>query len=194
MELIFAAVLIIGGLVGAFMLAVGVPVIIGAVAYDVSESRKNAPAVRRDAPLRIAASRGVARAFVVAGGLFWSVASFAGLYSFQNTGVGAALLGAFYPLVAVLATLIVGWYYERVTAALLALASIAVVAWGVIFQFELGVWIIMVFALIGPMLTASALFFLARREQDAFEIATSTAPKLAPVFAARSTMSSESAA
>lgn len=186
MELFFAAVLIIGGLIGAAVIVISIPMLIAAVVYDMNESRKNSPAVTKDAPLRIAASRGVARAFVILGGLFWSVASFAGLYSFQNTGVGNALLGAFYPLAAVLATLIVGWYYERVTAALLALASVAVIAWGVIFQFETGVWMIMTFALIGPMMTAAVLFWTARREQDAFETATMTAPKLAPVFAARS--------
>lgn len=186
MELAFAAVLIIGGLIAAALVAVAVPLIVVAVAYDVKQWSKDEAAVRKDAPLRIAASRGVARAFVIAGGLFWSIASFAGLYSFQNTGVGNALLGAFYPLAAVLATLIIGWYFERVVAALLALASIAVVAWGVIFQFEMGVWMIMVFALLGPMLTAALLFWSARRQQDAYETATAMAPKLAPVFAARS--------
>ncbi len=77
------------------------------------------------------------------------------------------------PLAATIATLIVGWYYERVAAALLALASVAVVAYGVIYQFELGVWVIMGLFAVGPMLTASVLFWLARRDQEALELALS---------------------
>ena len=108
---------------------------------------------------------------MIAGGAFWSVAIFAGLYSFRESGWSAAVLGAFFPLVAVAATLVIGWYFERTTAALLVLASFAVVVWGVIYQCELGVWILMTVALIGPMLTAAMLFWLARRDQEAFELA-----------------------
>ena len=189
MSLILAGVLIIGGLVGAIAVAVGVPLLFGVMAYDVMESRKVGPAPDKDHRLRIAAERGIARGFVLAGGLFWSVASFAGLYSFRESGVGYALLGAFFPLVAVLATLAIGGYYERVVAALLLLAAFGVVVWGVIYQFELGVWMIMTFALIGPMLTASVLFWLARRDHEAYELATESRLELAPVFAARSSIS-----
>lgn len=188
MSLALVAVLIIVGFVGVAALAVGVPLVFGLLAYDISESRKHATSSPSHSTGRIAAERGVARGFVVAGGLFWSVASFAGLYSFQETGMGSALMGAFIPLAAVLATLVVGWYYERVTAVLLAAASLVVIAWGVVYQFELGVWMIMVFALIGPMLTAAALFWMARRDQEAYERATATRPELAPVFAARSSI------
>jgi hypothetical protein len=99
-----------------------------------------------------------------------------------------ALFAAFYPLVACVATLIVGWYYERVTAALMLLASVAVVAAGVIYQFDLGAWLLVAVALIGPMLTASTLFWLARVDQDMYERATENRLELAPVFAARSTL------
>jgi hypothetical protein len=189
MSLFLAAVLIIVGLLAAVAVAVGIPVVFGIMAYDVVEARKN-PQVQQatSAEVRIAAERGVARAFVIAGGVFWAIAAFAGLYSFQETGFSAALLAAFFPLVACLATLIVGWYFERTTAALLMLAALAVVAWGVIYQFEMGVWILMTLALIGPMLTASALFWMARRDQEAFELETAMRPQLAPIFAARSSL------
>lgn len=189
MSLALVAVLIIVGLVGAAVAFIGVPVVFGMMAYDVAESRKNTARSIEDTSTRIAAERGVARVFVLAGGVFWSIATFAGLSSFQETGAGNALMAAFIPFVACLATLAVGWYYERFTAALLAAASVAVVAWGVIYQFELGVWMIMTFALIGPMATASVLFWLARRDQEAYERATSARPQLAPVFAARSSIS-----
>ncbi len=118
---------------------------------------------------------------MIAGGVFWSVAIFAGMYSFRQDGVGSAVLGAFFPLVAVAATLVIGWYFERAASALLVLASFAVVAWGVIYQFELGVWILMTIALIGPMMTAAVLFWMARRDQEAFELALSATPELAPI-------------
>lgn len=188
MSLIIAAVLIVVSLVGAAVVAIGIPVLIGIVIHDLTQSRTVTIATASDTSLRIAAERGVARAFVIAGGAFWSIAAFAGLSSFQQTGTSSALMAAFIPAAACAATLIIGWYYERATAALLALATVAVLAWGVIYQFELGVWMIMTFALIGPMLTASVLFWLARREQDAFELATATRLELSPIFAARSTI------
>jgi len=185
MAFIIGAALVIIGIVGAIVFTLAVPALFGAMAYDVVESRKNAPVVVEDAHLRIAVERNVARAFVIAGGVFWSIASFAGLFSFRETGASYALLAAFLPLAITLATLIVGWYYERVAAALLAIASIAVVAYGVIYQFELGVWIIMGLFAVGPMLTASVLFWLARRDQEALELALSlqAEPALATVDA-----------
>jgi len=173
MAFIIGATLVIVGIVGAALFVLAVPALFGAMAYDVVESRKEEPVMVEDTRLRIAVERGVARAFVIAGGVFWSIASFAGLFSFQESGTAWALLAAFIPLAATLATLIVGWYYERVAAAMLALASAAVAAYGVIYQFELGVWIIMVLFAIGPMLTASVLFWLARRDQEALELALS---------------------
>jgi hypothetical protein len=103
--------------------------------------------------------------------VFWAVASFAGLFSFRETGAPSALLAAFLPFAAAIATLIIGWYFERVAAVLLTLASIAVVAYGVIYQFEVGVWVIMGLFVIAPMLTAAPLFWLARRDQEALELA-----------------------
>jgi hypothetical protein len=185
MSLILAAILIVGGLVGAIAVAVSVPALFGMIAYDVMDSRRHTKDEVEDRRLRIALERGFARGFVIGGGVFWSIASFAGLFSFRESGVGYALLAAFYPLVACLATLAIGWYYERVAAVLLAAASIAVVAWGVIYQFELGVWVIMGFFVLGPMLTASVLFWLARRDQEALELALSLQlqPELAPAVA-----------
>ena len=164
----------------------GVPLFFGLLAYDVIESRKVAPVGEKEARRRVTVERGTARAFVIAGGVFWSLASLAGLYSFQQTGTTGVLLAAVMPLLACAATLVVGWYYERVTSVMLLLASIAVVAWGVIYQFDAGVWALVTLALIGPMLTASTLFWLARTDQDAYEIATEAPLQLSPMFAARS--------
>lgn len=183
MELVFAAVLIIGIPLALIALVVLTPLFLGAMAYDVSQARKSETRDPADIRTRVAVERGFARAFVVAGGVFWSIAAFTGLLAFQESGMAAALLAGFYPLVAVLATLAIGWYFERATAALLWLASIGVVVWGVIYQFEIGVWLIMAFTLIGPMVTAATLFWLARRDQEAYELAVARQPELAPIEA-----------
>ena len=183
MSLILAGALVLIGLVGAAFIAVAVPALFGAMAYDAVKAREITADKIADTRVRIALERGVARGFVIAGGGFWSIATFAGLYAFQESGFQYAFLAALVPLVAIAATLIIGWYYERVAAALLVLASMGVVAWGVIYQFEAGVWGIVGVFLIGPMLTAATLFWLARRDQDALELALSLHPELQPAFA-----------
>ncbi|MEI7813872.1 MAG: hypothetical protein WCJ13_03675 [Coriobacteriia bacterium] len=188
MSIILVAVLIIGGLVGTVAVVVAIPVLFGLATFDVLGARKRDSHLASAAPKtvsleRISLERGIARAFVIVGGAFWAVAIFAGMYSFRQDGMAFAMLGAFFPLVAVAATLAIGWYFERAASALLVLASFAVVAWGVIYQFELGVWAVMTLALIGPMMTAAMLFWMARRDQEAFELALSTMPVLAPMSA-----------
>jgi hypothetical protein len=132
---------------------------------------------------RMNVDRMFARGFVIAGGLFWIVASFAALYAFVGSSTEAALLAAFYPFAATGATLAIGWYYERTAAALLTLGSVAVVVWGVIASWEMGVWILMVLFMIVPMMTAAGLFMMARREQMALELAIARYAELATVEA-----------
>ncbi|MDZ4179054.1 MAG: hypothetical protein U1E29_07460 [Coriobacteriia bacterium] len=187
MSLIVVTILWVGGLVAAAILALAVPALLGLMAYDTIKSREVSVERIEDVKMRIATERTFARGFVVLGGAFWSVAAFAGLYSFRESGLSAALMAAMVPLVAIAVTLIIGWYYERVVAALLALASVAVVAWGTIYQFEIGVWFMVGVFLIGPMLTAATLFWLARRDQDALELAIKLSldqPQLVPVRSA----------
>jgi hypothetical protein len=183
MSILLVGILIIGGLAAAAAVAVAIPALVGAMVWDRVDARRNAPAEVRDARLRIALERNVARGFVIAGGAFWAIASFAGLFSFRESGVGYALIAAFLPLAACLATLVVGWYYERVASVVLVAAAIAIVAYGVIYQFEMGVWMIMGIFVLAPMLTASLLFWLARRDQEAYELALRLHPELATLAA-----------
>jgi len=193
MLLVIGAVLLVGGLVAAVLFAVAVPAFFGLMAYDVASWRKGDRAAAtagagepvslrspEESRGRISLQRGVARAFVIVGGVFWGIATFAGVYSFRQTGVGWSMLAAFVPFAATVATLIVGWYYERVTAVMLLVASAGVVYWGVVQQFELGIWLVATVALIGPMVTASVLFWLARREQAALDLMLAQRPELAP--------------
>ena len=119
--------------------------------------------------------------FVIAGGVFWTAASFAALYSYVRAGASVALLAAFYVLAATAATLVIGWYYERAASWLLVAGSVAVVVWGAVASWELGVWILMAIFLVGPMLTAAVLFALAHREQEAVEHALAGSLVPAPV-------------
>ncbi|MDZ4180095.1 MAG: hypothetical protein U1E29_12825, partial [Coriobacteriia bacterium] len=151
MSLFVVTLLWVGGLVAAAILVLAVPALLGLMAYDMIKSREVSVERIEDVKMRIATERTFARGFVVLGGSFWSVAAFAGLYSFRESGLSYALMAAMVPLVAIAVTLIIGWYFERVAAALLALASAAVVAWGTIYQFEIGVWFMVAIFLIGPM-------------------------------------------
>ena len=202
MSLVIAAVLIVGGLLAAGLVALAVPALLGLMAYDVVASPKREPvsADAKDEAVealrsadrargRIVVERGIARAFVILGGVFWGIAVFAGLYSYGQTGLWWAMLAAFIPFVATLATLVLGWYYERVTALLLVLASAGVVYWGVTHQFEAGVWMLVTVALIGPMVTASVLFWMARREQQALELFLAGRPELVPAMATSRSLS-----
>lgn len=189
MSIILVAALIIGGLLGAIVVVVGVPALLGFMAYDVYDSRDRTPAMLADVEHRIQLERGFGRAFVIAGGLFWVVATFAGLFTFGKTGIAYALLGAFYPLAATLATLVIGWYYERVAATLLVLASFAFVVWGVVAGFELGVWVILTAFVLGPMMTSAALFWMARRDQEALELSVATRAELVPATSSQGPVS-----
>lgn len=193
MELAFVAFVMMVIVVGSLAVAVGIPFAIGLLIWDVVQDRKGKAAeakvpAREDAHVGIAAKRGIARGYVLVGSLFWSVATFAELYSGGQAGAGEAMLAAIVPLGACLVTLVLGWYFERFTSAALMLATWAVVAWGVVYQFDFKVWLITGVMLIGPMFTASVLFWLARRDQEAYELAYSLRPQIAPVFAARSSL------
>ena len=178
METTLGIILMALGPILAVILVIAVPILLGVMLYDVIKDRRNTPAPVvtevtegwiESARRKIEIERGVARAFVILGGVFWGLAAFAGYYSYQETGVQAAFLAASIPLMAALVTLLVGWYSERTAALLLTAASVAVVYYGVVTQFEIGVWMLMTIALIGPMLTAAALFWAARRQLVALE-------------------------
>lgn len=192
MEVATVLFLMVGIVVGVAVLVIGVPLVLGLMAWDVVESRKKspakAPAEAEEAGSSIALKRGVARAFVIVGSAFWSVATFAELYSVRQTGIGQAALAAIIPLGGCLVTLVIGWYWERFTAGALLLASLGVTSWGIVYGFSAQVWAIMIVTMVGPMLTAAVLFWLARGEQEAFERATSLRPQMAFIFAARSTL------
>ncbi len=107
-----------------------------------------------------------ARGFVIAGGVFWMIAAFAGPFVFGETTAREAFVTAMWPLLATVVILLIGWYYERLASFLLFAGSAAVFAWGVIYGWEPGVWMIMSAVLIAPMVIAGVLFLLSSHSES----------------------------
>jgi hypothetical protein len=110
-------------------------------------------------------SRTFARGLVIAGGSFWLIATFGVPLVYHDAATIDASVGM-WPFLAVLVILIIGWKYERLAAVLLLAASVAVLAWGLIYQWEQGVWIVMAAVLIAPMALAAILFTLSARAEE----------------------------
>ena len=107
-----------------------------------------------------------ARGFVAAGGAFWAVAAFGANFAYKDQSIASAAGTAFVPLAIALLALAIGWFYEVLAAAILVAGTVAVIAWGVVAQWEAGVWAINAFVLIAPMVIAAGLFLLAARMQN----------------------------
>lgn len=131
---------------------------------------------------RMNLERGFARGFVIAGGLFWVVAAFAGRFFYNEAGTAIATRDAVYPFAATVAILVIGWSYERLAALLLFAGAAGVVAWGILFGWEAGLWFLMSAVLLAPMLLAAVLFLLAGRMEDAcaLEQLRATEPPFVP--------------
>lgn len=131
------------------------------------------------------AGRVLARIFVVAGGLFWGIAAFAGPYVYQETSFAASIKTAMWPFLAAIVILVIGWTYERLAAVLLFGAAAAVPAWGVLYNWEIGVWLIMTAVLIVPMVLAGVLYILSARPESeripAEESQRATGPRVTEV-------------
>lgn len=115
---------------------------------------------------RMNVERLLARVFVAAGGVFWVVAQFGGLYFFEDSGITAAVGSALVPLAIAVGAFVLGWFYERIAAVALAIGAAAVVVWGLVAGWEMGSWLGMTAIVIGPMLAAAVLFWLASRMQE----------------------------
>ncbi len=110
-------------------------------------------------------ARTLARGLVIAGGSFWLIATFGVPLVYHDAATIDASVGM-WPFLAVLVILVIGWKYERLAAVLLVAASVAVVAWGLIYQWEQGVWIVMAAVLVAPMALAAILFTLSARAEE----------------------------
>ena len=110
---------------------------------------------------RKTAERVFARGFTILGGIFWTVTAFAGPYVYGGSTVIGAFSIAVFPLMFTIGVLALGWFYERLTALILAVGAIGTIAWGAIMGWEPSVWIIMMSFFVTPTIIAAVLFYLA---------------------------------
>lgn len=115
------------------------------------------------------AERLLARGFVIAGGVFWSFVSIAGLFLPGAAKSTSLVLIAIWPLLATLVALIVGWYFERTAAVLLFAGSAGLVIWGAAAGWSLGFFSAVATLVALPMATAASFFLLASQDQATCE-------------------------
>jgi len=176
----------IGGPILAVVVIVGIVALVGLVAYDVVTSRRAEPVLsaaeaahrktaraHESAVARMYIERGVARSFVILGAAFWGVCALAASLWYQR-GMEALLFIALIPFLMNIASLIIGWRFERTASVMLVLTAGGAIWWAAAHSFELGVWMLFTILLIGPMMTAAVLFWLAR--QGELDLAARLAP------------------
>jgi len=121
-----------------------------------------------------------ARLFTVGGGIFWVIAIFTAntvMKSYTNQPITLPELTkgattAFFPLVLVIAVLILGWFYERLTGVLLVVVALIMLGYGALQHWganEIVLWFTAFSVLVLPSLIAAALFELAARRQEGQE-------------------------
>lgn len=123
---------------------------------------------------RMNVERLAARGFTALGGFFWVAAAFGGLYFYKDLGITEAIGGAVIPLVIAIAAFAIGWFYERLAAVILGAGAAAIVVWGLAGAWEMGSWLGMLVTVVGPMLGAAILFWLASRMEEVCRLAEST--------------------
>lgn len=119
---------------------------------------------------RMNMERVFARGFVIAGGIVWIAAVFGAMNAYLGKTVAVSTLNAAIPLALAVVVFVVGWFYERLASAILAVASVGVIVWGMISGWEAGVWMSMGVALIAPMAVAALLYLLAAQTQTVCEL------------------------
>ncbi|PKQ16853.1 MAG: hypothetical protein CVT67_03580 [Actinobacteria bacterium HGW-Actinobacteria-7] len=111
------------------------------------------------------AQRILARVFVLIGGLLWVVMAWGAQWAYKGAPLTEALGGALIYAAALAFVFILGLFYENLTALLLVAAAAAIVVFGFISAWEVGVWATVFFFFLLPMAMAAALYALAARMQ-----------------------------
>jgi hypothetical protein len=107
-----------------------------------------------------------ARLFVIGGGVFWISAVFGADYGYRGMTPLVSAGNAMFPLVLTLAVLGIGWFWERIAAAILFVGAVGVVVWGATMGWEPGVWSLVIATLVAPMVIAGLLYWSAARMQS----------------------------
>lgn len=111
------------------------------------------------------------RGFTAIGLVIWASAGVMSLISRQMEAfIGFAILA-----LTTTGVLVLGWYYERIASAVLAVGAAALIVWGVVAGWEVGVWMMMGVLLIVPAMVAAAMFLFAEHEEEVIEHAAQPA-------------------
>ena len=113
-----------------------------------------------------------ARGFVVAGGIFWVAAAFGAMNAYLGKTIAQSVTTALIPLALAVVVFLVGWSYERLASAILAVGAVGVILWGVLGAWEPGVWLTMSVFLIAPIAVSALLYLLAAQTQTVCELST----------------------
>jgi hypothetical protein len=122
--------------------------------------------VRKGDSDRMIVERLFARLFVAAGGVFWISAVFGADYGYRGMTPLVSARNALLPLILTLVILGIGWFWEKVAAAILVLGAVGVFVWGAMMGWEPGVWSLVIATLAAPMLIAALLYWFAARMQS----------------------------
>jgi hypothetical protein len=117
-----------------------------------------------------------ARYLVVFGGLFWAAVVLAGALRLNSSSIfefkvvspnlNTALAYSMVWIGVAALVFVVGFFFERIAAVLLILAAAGSIAFGAYMNWESGMWMIMLFFIIIPVLVSAAMYWLAAREQS----------------------------
>lgn len=111
-----------------------------------------------------------ARGFVLVGALFWGFAAGGAQWAYRGAPFTEALAYALMYAGAILAVFVLSLFLEQLAAWVLGIGSVAVVVLGIVGGWETGVWAVMIFFFILPLLLASVLYFMAARMQKICEL------------------------
>jgi hypothetical protein len=123
---------------------------------------------------RVNVERVLARAFVVLGGLFWTLAFFGAntkasysYFVYTLPEVERAAMYALIPLAITVAVFVLGLFYERVAGLALLVIAGAMLIYGVVGHLgELVLWVTAVSVLVAPSAIAAILYLYAARTQE----------------------------
>lgn len=111
------------------------------------------------------AQRIMARLFVVAGAVFWGSAAWGAKWAYQGAPFTTALGYALAYAGAIIVVLVISLFYENLAAIILVAGTAAVVIAGIVMGWETGVWAVMAFFFILPLVIAAVLYYFAARMQ-----------------------------
>lgn len=122
---------------------------------------------------RMNAERLFARGFVVLGGVFWAAMLAASQFGYAYTPIaqGNGSMMGIAALVVIVATFVLGMFYEYLTAIGLFVGAVVVAAFGLLGGWEWpGVWLTMAVFFMAPMVVAGLMYWLAARMQKLCEL------------------------